>query len=115
MEGAEQTYLWEDLKAMGFQEKVVHFNHSRLKKWWHELRKLPLVASVKHNDWLTKTINGKVVDVMEMDIWYTDVYVDNKLVWTMRLRKIEDKRDILGVIELVELGKLPKENYSNII
>jgi hypothetical protein len=53
------------------------------------------VTPVTHNDWLSKVIDGKLYEVYECDIWYTQLRIDGKVVFDDR--RFEDE-DLLKLI-----------------
>lgn len=81
--------LWEKLKQDGFKSKTIISTPTRFERFKSVFGvKFQPITKV-NPDWLTKTINGKLVEVCAVDIWYTNVRVDGKPVFDAR--RFEDQ------------------------
>ena len=109
MEHWEDQSLWAKLKQQGFTCKVetIPLTMAETFKSWFDKS---IKAQTKVNpDWLVNIINGKLVEVCAVDIWYTNVRVDGEVIFDAR--RFDDK-DLFDAIEEATIVNFHKELHG---
>ena len=88
--------LWEKLKRDGFKCKTFTSKPTRFERFKSIFGVEPQLVTKTNTDWLVKTVNGKSIDVCAVDIWYTNVRVDGKVIFDARRF---DDQDLFEAIE----------------
>ncbi len=87
------------LKDMGFTYKVLPVKIPFLTRVAELFGKEKVSRTKVQDDWLVDTINGKLVEVYSIDIWYTQLRIDGVVVFDARRFKDEELLSLIPIAE----------------
>jgi hypothetical protein len=90
----EDDYLYETLLSNGFVKKVIPL--SKTDKFLNFFKKNKKKAKIL-DYYLTKNIDNDLYEIYEIDIWYTQVRINGKLVFDKRRYDNKEVYDLIGM------------------
>lgn len=90
----EEPNLWDKLLKDGYTYKVIYKSPTLFERFLSLFGKKIIHKRIPNENWLTKEINGKTVDIFA-DIWYITANVDGKTIFDARRFDDEELFDII--------------------